>query len=289
VPASAGLIRAHEITDGLPTYKHALAMSLTYNGLAKGTTTYIYPSTSSDIDAATQNSGQIPEGALMMLPASYDTSKIASVALRKVADTLKTYGAYVVDRNVGTPFVIYVENGTGYDLHHGGWDNAVAAELDRIRANLRQVVSASSWLDGNGQPMVQQAAVTANTLSMRGPWTRSSGTATGTFDSWSQTLQFPASATRTVMSNANSTGLSKVSWASRAVGSTQRFLVTATGDARLRMIVYSGAKQVFDTGDLTNGNSARLVWPAGAWIILYATSGINQASTVRADLTPVSP
>jgi hypothetical protein len=286
VPAAAGLIRAHEINDGAPTYKHALAMSLTYNALS-ATNPYIYPATSSDGDATKTNTGQIPQGALMMLPASYDTSKISNLALRKVADTLKTYGAYVVDRNTGTPFAIYVENGAPYNLHGSGWNNAVAAELDRIRANLRQVVSAPNWIDGNGKTISGTVPASVNSLSMRGPWTRSAGTSTPYFDSWAQALVFPSSATATVVTNGNSTGLSKITWGKPAVGSTQRFSVIATGGARLKLVVYSGSSIKFQTGNLGNGESARFVWPSGAWIVLTATGGVNTASTVRADLAAV--
>ncbi|SEN47929.1 hypothetical protein SAMN05428959_10263 [Duganella sp. CF517] len=289
VPAAAGLIRAHEINDGLATYQHALAMSLTYNALS-ATTPYIYPATSSDGDATKTNSGQIPQGALMMLPASYDTSKISNLALRKVADTLKTYGAYVVDRNVGTPFAIYVENGAPFNLHgSSGWNNAVAAELDRIRANLRQVVSAPSWVDGNGRAVSGTAPASVNSLSMRGPWTRSSGTSTPYFDSWAQALVFPASPTTTVVSNANSTGLSKITWGKPVVGSTQKFSVIATGGARLKIQVYSGGTMKFQSGNMANGESARFVWPSGAWIILTGISGTaNAVSTVRAEMAAVT-
>lgn len=284
VPAAAGIIRAHEINDGQPTYKHALAMSLTYNALS-ATTPYIYPATSADSDAAKTNTGQIPEGALLMLPASYDTSKISNLALRKVADTLKTYGAYVVDRNIGTPFAIYVENGAPFNLHAPtGWNNAVAAELDRIRANLRQVVSAPNWIDGNGKAVSGVVPASVNALSMRGPWTRSSGTTTPAFDSWAQALVFPASPTATVVSNANSSGLSKVTWGKPVVGSTQKFTVIATGGARLKIQVYSGGTLKFQSASLGNGESARFVWPEGAWIILTATGGVNVASTVRAEM-----
>ncbi|MET0267759.1 MAG: Atrophin-1 multi-domain protein, partial [Duganella sp.] len=282
VVSSAGLIRAAEVKDGLPHFRHALVMSLTFNGLS-GKTPYIYPATSADTDAAKSNTGEIPEGALLMLPPDYDTSKIANADLRKVAETLKIFGAYVVDRNDGTPFAIYVEQGVPYDLHNGGWNNAVAAELDRIRANLRQVVSAEKWVDGNGKATVFKQAET-NILSMRGPWKRDWGTTTGSFNTWTQSLEFPAASTSTGMSNGNSTGLSKIIWAKPAVGDNLKFTVQATGGAKLRIVVYSGSKQVVDTGNLSDQQSARFTWPTGAWFVLYATSGVNVASSVRADL-----
>ena len=108
-----------------------------------------------------------------MLPAGFDTSTIGNVKLRKVAETLKVYGAYVVDRNFGTPFVIYVENGSNFSLHGNKWDNAVARDLDRIRAALRQVVKTNGWLDGDGKPMEMERRL--NLLSMRGAWKLNSG------------------------------------------------------------------------------------------------------------------
>lgn len=283
IPAAAGIIRIHEVADGQPTYKHALAMSLTYNGLANGTTapSYVFPSTSAD-NAAVANTGAIPEGALLMLPPTFDTSKISNPDLRKIADTLKLYGAYVVDRNVGTPYAIYVENGANFNLMPKGWDNNVAAQLDSIRAGLRQVVSAASWVDGNGNPMTAQKNL--NILSMRGPWFLQAGPQLGVFDSSQQTLVFPATTVRIVQANGNSTGLSKVSWGMPPAGSTQRVTVSATGGAMLRIQVRSGGKQTFDSGNLGDKDSARITWPAGASVVLVATSGVNGPSTVRADL-----
>jgi hypothetical protein len=291
VPASAGLIRSKEVDDGLPTYRHALAMSLTYNGLS-AKQTYTYPATSSDWNAATTNSGQIPQGALMMLPPSYDSSK-ANPKLKKIIETLKLYGAYVVDRNTGTPFALYVENGTPFDIFYGkSWDNAAAAELDRIRANLRQVVSAQSWIDGDGKAVSMAPPATINRLSMRGPWARASGgNATAEFDSWSQSLKFSPTTTKTVYNNTNGTGLNKVTWGAVPGGSTQKLTVTATNGATLRMMVYSGSSVVANSGELGNGASARFVWPAsGGWIVMTATSGTgNVESTVRGELTTVTP
>ena len=176
VPTSAGLIRKHEIDDGDTLYRHALAMSLTFNALAPDPA-YVFPATSADTNASDSNTGSIPEGALMMLPESFDTGSIDNPALRKVAETLKVYGAYVVDRNYGTPFVIYVENGSGFKLHAGGWNSNVADDLDRIRAALRQVVAADGWMDGEGNGF--DVDNNLNILSMRGNWQMQSGTTPG--------------------------------------------------------------------------------------------------------------
>lgn len=66
-------------------YYHALAMSLTYNGLGFNPT-YIYPATHADGGAEKSNSGYVPEGALLMLPPDFNTSRIwASPNLKKVS------------------------------------------------------------------------------------------------------------------------------------------------------------------------------------------------------------
>jgi hypothetical protein len=44
------------------------------------------------------------------------TPELCTHQLRKVAGTLEKFGASVVDQNVGTPFYIYVENGSGFNI-----------------------------------------------------------------------------------------------------------------------------------------------------------------------------
>jgi hypothetical protein len=286
VPTSAGMIRKHEVDDGKPRYEHALAMSLTYTGLSKSPT-YIFPATSADSDAAWSNKGQIPEGARVMLPSTFDTSKVTTPKLRKVAETLKTYGAYVVDRNVGTPFVIYVENGANWKLMPNGWSNTVAAEEDMIRAALRQVVSQSGFINGNGKARAEPAA--QNLLSMRGPWVAASGSKAplAGFDTLTQSLTFGATTVWSGQVNTNGTGLGRVQWAKPVAGKTYKFAVTSTGAARMRISVYKGGSIAFDSGGLGNGASKTFVWPAGGWITLAASKDAGPAASVSASLTEV--
>lgn len=285
-----GMIRLSEINDGKPIFEHALAMSLTFNGLSPSPA-YVFPATSADGTAATTNTGKIPEGALMMLPPNYDTSKIANADLRKVAETLKVYGAYVVDRNFGTPYYIYVENGADYNLHKGGWNNAVAAELDRIRANLRQVVSQSGFIDGNGKQMTPPKP--SNLLSMRGPWVLQSGPALGTFDTWSQSVVFPVTgATRIVQQNYSKRSIVPLLWSKTlADNETLRLTVYATNGAKMRIVVRDAAgKNLVDTGEVGDKETARITWPVGASLpIIYTMSGVNGASNVRGILERVNP
>lgn len=285
VPTAAGLIRLHEMNDGDVMYRHALAMSLTYNALSANPT-YVFPATSADGNAATTNTGKIPEGALLMLPPSFDTTRITSPGLRKVAETLKTYGAYVVDRNVGTPFFIYVENGGNYDLMNGkSWDSAVAAQLDLIRSSLRQVVNMQGWLDGNGQSFSRQKKL--NLLSMRGPWQLQSGPVAGTFDTWQQALVFPVTTARSVEVNYSSRGMNPVSWALPQSGASYRLTAIATGGAKLRLQVRDKASSAvyFDSGELGNGETKSFTWPANSSVVtVYGISGVGLPSTIRGEL-----
>jgi len=290
LPASAGLIRKDEIKDGRATYTHALALSLTYNALSNGVNTpaYVFPATSAD-GSLSGNTGSIPEGALLMLPPSFDSSNITNPDLKKIVETLKSYGAYVVDRNVGTPFAMYVENDSGFSLMPKGWDNKIASQLDQIRASLRQVLSAQDWVDAKGNSVSNaiNAQQRMNILSMRGPWNKQSGTATATYDTATQSLLFGATTTKTVHVNANNTGMTRVQWAVPKAGTYVNFTVIATGGATLRLQIRTDGEVTFDSKNLANGQSIRFPWPANPALTLIATSGTSGASSVKADLVPL--
>ena len=281
VPSMGGVIRTHEVADGDKLIRHALAMSLTFNGLSANPP-YIFPATAAD-RGFEQNTGRIPEGALMMLPPAYDTTRIQDERLRKVAETLKVFGAYVVDRNVGTPFVIYVENGTNLNLHKGGWDNTVARELDRMRVALRQVVKVDGWLDGNGEPMQMEQRL--NLLSMRGPWKLTDGgRAPGVFDTREQAVVFPPGAGKVTQSNNLGNVLHPVAWAQPQVGARYRLSAFATGGATLRLQLFdTGAFRVklYDSGELPDGKAVEFPWPDGQHgvAVIARSGGTADAST----------
>ena len=284
VPALAGLIRKDEVDDGQPTYLHALAMSLPPETLS-GNPSYIFPATSADSDAAKAHTGRIPEGALMMLPPSFDAAAVRNARLAKVARTLMRFGAYVVDRNDGTPFAIYVENGADFDLHKGGWQNDVAADLDRMRAALRQVVGASGWVDGKGNAFSPERSL--NLLSMRGPWQASDGGALGRFDSWEQAVVFPPSATPIVQTNASGRSMPAIPWAVPRAGATVRLKVSGSGGATLKldlMAIDSGAL-LLSSGFVRTGTDKTLRWPATpARAVVTVTSGPAGGGRVSATL-----
>ena len=289
VPAIGGVIRKSEVDDGLAYYRHALAISLTFNALSPSTI-YIYPATSADNNAATTNTGNIPEGALLMLPPTFDTSTISNLKLRKVAETLKRYGGYVVDRNTGTPFVIYAENGSNFNLMPSGWDNATANELQAIRAALRQVISVGGWVDGNGAPIVPEQRL--NILSLRGQWILQRSSPLGTFDTWKQAVVFPFNAADVVQVNYSLRTISAVAWAKPVAGTPYKLTSRCTGGGRLRLALYdnSGAK-LYDSGELANGVVASFNWPVGyARVAVYAYSGAaGTQSTVSGSLVSDAP
>jgi hypothetical protein len=224
-----------------------------------------------------------------MLPPSFDSSKIVNPDLKKIVETLKLYGAYVVDRNVGTPFAIYVENDSGFSLMPRGWDNTIANQLDQIRAGLRQVLSAQDWVDAKGNSVSDaiKAQQRMNILSMRGPWSKQSGTATATYDTAAQSLLFGATTTKTVHVNANNTGMTRVQWAVPKAGTYVKFTAIASGGATLRLQIRTNGVVTFDSKDLANGQSIRFLWPATPALTLIATSGTSGASSVKADLVPL--
>lgn len=285
---SAGLIRRHEVADGKPAYQHALAMSLPSHTLANGVSApaYIYPATIADSSANT-NTGVIPLGALIMLPASFNTSTITNLNLRKVAETLKLYGAYVVDRNYDTPFAINVEIGSNFNLMPSGWDGKVATDLESIRAALRQVSGAASWVDGDGNS--RKAPAAGNILSMRGIWQiPTGGVGAGAFDTWQQAVVFPYTTKK--LTQINYAKLSTVTWSKPAAGASMRFTAATTNGATVRLQVKVGSVVTVDTGYMPNGAVTSFAWPQGAasaiTVQVLAESGLYNISSAKGLLTP---
>ncbi len=287
VPPMAGLIRTTEIDDGQPTYRHALAMSLASSGLSANPT-YVFPATAADSDAAKVNHGAIPEGTRMMLPAGFDMASIKDAKLAKVARTLQTYGAYVVDSNGTTPFVIYVEIGSGFSLMPpSGWDNEIAAQLDHIRSALRPVTSVTQWVDAKGEGFVPERRL--NLLSMRGPWFVIGQGTPGVFDSWQQAVLFAADRRQTVQTNASGRSMATVDWATPHAGETMRLAVSAANGATLRLALVDASSQtVYDSGVLAAGRTVDFKWPAAAQKpVLTITSGPQGGGRVAATLVSV--
>jgi hypothetical protein len=278
VASSAGLIRTAEMSDGQPYFHHALTMSMTNNGLS-AKPTYIFPATSADGNAATTNTGPFPEGGLMMLPASFDAQALSNPMLRRVAETLKRYGAYVTDRNYGTPYEIYAEIGSGFDLNKNGWDQAAANDLEKMRVAMRQVVSVGGWVDGNGATFTPDNNL--NILSMRGKWQAQSSMPVAPFDTMQQGVVFPAAPTQAVQMNNWNQGLPVTTWGIPAPGTKMRVTAVTTGGGKFRLRATNGSGTLFDTNNMDNGQYVDIAWPGpGTSYWLYATSAVNQVSSV---------
>ena len=262
VPTSAGIIRAQELNDGDDQYRHALAMSLTYSALSPVSPGYVFPATSADSDY-TANTGHIPEGSLLMLPSTFDLSKISNAAIRKVAKTLMTYGAYVVDRNTGTPFVIYQEIGT---TGIAGWRES--ADTEQIQRALRPV-TATQFVSATGDTYTPSRK--QNLISMRGQWNKSwAASIPGTFDTYANNYDFAASAS---WSEQNAWPQALPAWSVPRAGDAYVFTPHVTGSARMRLQVFvtENGKMVnkFDSGAAGTG-SYRFLWPAGGYLVYVA-------------------
>lgn len=221
-----------------------------------------------------------------MLPTEYDTTSIRNPKLRKVADTLKVFGGYVVDRNVGTPFTAYVEYGSNVKLHAGGWDNEVARELDRMRSGLRWVVETGGWLDALGRPMEMDRRL--NLLSMRGPWRpERNGGRLGSFETWRQAVVFAAESEAGMQVNSSGRSLQPVAWARPVAGEKYRLTAQTTGGGRLRLQLFTQRRdEVFDSGELDDQKSVTFDWPADQkHVSLTARAGKSpQGSSVSGTL-----
>ena len=276
VPTCAGMIRKHEVSDGKSLFEHALAMSLDQTGLA-ASPAYIAPATLSDWNPWV-NTGNIPQGALLMLPAGYDTARLARwPLLKKVAETLKVYGARVVDRNEYTSFAIYVENGSGWKMTDMPWDNDMVAELEVIRSQLRQVVSHGGYIDGNGQPRVPPPR--ENILSMRGPWYNTDACVNqDIYDSLNQRVQLPVVSKWTRWVNANSTGFKVPEFKPKA-GNYYKMVVDsdcgASFNVVLKRMVDGKAVEIYNSGLRLHNSLTFFQWPENVWSELYVSKSVG--------------
>ena len=292
VAACAGMVRIHEVDDGDTMFRHALAISLTDNALSKS---YVFPATSTDVDVSNYT-GQIPEGALLMLPSSFDVSKIQTPLVKKIANTLKTYGAYVIDRNYGTPYVVYSEIGAATRVTGSGW-----YELTLIQKALRMVTSVQGWVDGNGNNF--QANKNLNVLSFRGPWARGysyladSDTCNdncgqlGKFDSMQQAVVFDTTDAEIVQSNPSGRSVTHVSWAKPKKGYKYQLTAATTGGGKLRLVIRDPEKNdyvSYDSKVLTDGQRVIFTWPLDHYdTTTIVISGVGGPSTVSGSLVRI--
>jgi hypothetical protein len=295
VPACAGMIRVHEVNDGELMFQHALAISLTDNALAQN---YVFPSTSTDVNVSNY-SGQIPEGALLMLPPDFKVSRLTIPLLKKIAYTLQTYGAYVVDRNYGTPYVIYSEIGAQTNIVTTSGNGFY--ELTLIQKSLRMVTSVQGWVDGNGNSF--QANQNLNVLSFRGPWARGYSYQAdsdicndncgqlGKFDSIQQAVVFDTTDEEIVQSNPSGRSVTHVYWAKPKKGYKYQLTAATTGGGKLRFVIRDPEKNdyvSYDSKALVDGQSVTFTWPLDNYdTTTIAISGVGEPSTVSGSLVRI--
>jgi hypothetical protein len=286
VPSLAGLMRSHEVDDGLPLYRHALAMSLDASSLA-AEPAHVFPATAADFDAARTNRGRIPQGSLLMLPPEFDVAALPHPQLRKIAETLKVYGARVVDRNHQTRFVLYAEIGSGLSLSASGWNPAVAQGLRAIADALRPLADSAGWIDGEGQHFEPRRKL--DLLALRGPWTVEQGRAPGRYDSAQRALVFAAGAPTVVQRQDAAQGLSRLPSAQPQAGRRYRLAVQATGGATLQLLwrEAAGPRPLPASAALGDGQQWSFTWPQDAGPpLLRAASGdtLVRGSWLKASL-----
>lgn len=271
VPTCAGMIRTHEMNDGLPHFEHALACSLDYSAL-EDSPSYVLPATMGDYNPQA-NTGLIPEGALLMLPPNFNINAFNPwPQMRKVIATLMLYGARVVDRNENTPIVFYAQKGSGWSSMPNGWDSQLASQLEGMRAALRMVADPGGFTTPDGRTCAP--ATRRNLLSARGPWRLEGQSANlELFDSLNQRLQLPATNGKWI--NGGGAGF-KVPELKPVEGKYYKLWVDSDCGALLNLIVNywpagSAVGKRMETGFQSKWKEVFIRWPRAAWIELQAT------------------
>lgn len=287
VPTCAGMIRKHETLAKDDIFYHALVCSLDCSGLAADPA-YIAPAMSSDVKPMA-NTGQIPEGALLMLPPGYDLNRLNNWPnLRKVARTLKEFGMYVMDRNDMVPFAIYVEAGSNWPMAANMNDPDYIKEMDFIRTQLRQVVSSDGHWAGTGQ--VRVPPVFDNILSMRGDWATGNGfmtPATEVYDSYNQRVSLPATTAEQSWKTSTQNAF-KVKEYRPVVGEYYKISLSGEGNATYRFTLESNAGVTFDSWYKPIGSEIYIKWPASSWYVTMIRKQAGPAGWIKAKMVKIT-
>lgn len=273
-PAVAGTIRKWEIDDPEHEFEHALSLTLPGEALASADPGYIFPATMAD-NGYQFNSGQIPEGALLMLPPEFDVNALRTEDAKRVARAFKKYGGYVTDRNTGTPFTVDVENGvTGWG-HNKGWNAPWAADLVDIQHALRMVTSVSGWVNRVGQSVENAAQVGMNLISMRPDWVKSNGDAAAPkFNQRKQRLDWGPAGTEYNLAIAGGyPEIIRPVWARLIEGQTYRVEVESGHGANVSLdLKNSSYGNAYSTGPMLDGETKTFVCPADVIDIQMSSS-----------------
>lgn len=279
-PVTAGIIRKHEGCQSDEPIMHALALSLPRESLSY-TNPYVFPATTSDFNYRL-NKGNVPEGSLLMLPNSFDSTNVDNKLLSKVIEALKVYGAYVVDRNDNTSFAIYVENGA--DIEHScKWSNSKYSKtLDDIRKNLKVVNGADGAVDAKGRHIYINKNL--NLLSFRGPWYKTNQNSSWFFDTFTQKLKLQTNQPNEVFTSTSSSLLKVVNWAAPNSGDQYVLENTSCKGVDIKLIVVDSQDGKHDYGFVSPSEKVKFYWAAKNFyttlIIRVANAGSTCASAV---------
>ena len=279
-PVTAGIIRKHEGCQSSDPIMHALALSLPRESLSSANP-YVFPATTSDFNYKL-NKGNVPEGSLLMLPNSFDSTSVENKLLSKVIEALKVYGAYVVDRNDSTSFAIYVENGSNIE-DSCKWSNSRYSKiLDDIRRNLRVVKGADVVLDAKGRQVSINKNL--NLLSFRGPWYKTNQSSNWLFQTFTQKLELKTNKPNEIFTSTSNSLLKVVNWAIPNVGDQYELENTSCKGVDVKLIVVDSEDGKQEYGFVSPSQKISFYWTAKNFyttlIIKVANAGSTCASAV---------
>lgn len=135
--AFGGTIRLGEWVPG-GRIRHALKVTLDASQLSSSSGGYRWPAQNADLYYAEEYRGGVPEarmGSLLTLPPWFDMGKLQTEAAQILAETLSTYGAYVVDDTGWEAVGIAVEwgpQGRVKDDFEADWGFPIAGHIGNV-------------------------------------------------------------------------------------------------------------------------------------------------------------
>lgn len=144
-----GTIREGELAADVPL-RHALKVSLPCTtSCSTANNGFRWPASKADSGYEGKYGGENPEvnmGALLALPPSVDLSEITEPDVRRVAEALQTYGAYVVDETGGAPSASFDVQSTALDE----FPNIDSEEMRRVFNRLSVIANSRAETPGGG-------------------------------------------------------------------------------------------------------------------------------------------
>lgn len=272
-PSSSGILRTHEV--GSDIVPHALAVVAHANVFKSGP---IFPATMEDRNGFEGYSGSFPIGTLFMLPPDFEADRLNWPHARTIARTLKVFGARLIDSTIGT-FGFAGEIGSDWSQYVGKynlWHPSWAEDLAKIRDSLRPLVSASRWLDADGNEFTPLSWEQMNLLSMRGPWARLEGPpgGEGRYETTANLFLFPEISAplayrKTIRLRNDKAREPWFQWMSGSwyinpqPDREYRLRAEGFGDA-IASLEIRGESVLLSSSDIGVGQEAKINWPGGA-------------------------